>query len=364
MITKIGLNCIASFENLETLETDKKINLIYGLNGTGKSTLSNYLYDKTCTEFSDCTIEGLNDEIILVYNQKFIHDYFYESDNLKGIFTLSKENKEAEEKIRNAQKEIQKYDQEKIDKVKDKDRINGQLSRKKQDAENKIWEIKTTFTGGDRVLEFCLDGLKGKKEKLYSHISTVSKPSQKPEKTTEQLKKEVEPLKDENAQKFNSVPLINFKGSSIESDTLFHKVIIGNENSSVAELIKSLDNQDWVKKGLDYLPKEIDDSGALCPFCQNRTITLAVVSNIRDYFNETYENEIGKLRELRSNYETATNSIQSKETYETNPFIIESKTQFDNLYSRVLKLTIRRDRLFINISCITLTTVLWRNQTE
>ena len=93
---------------------------------------------------------------------------------------------------------------------------------------------------------------------------------------------------------------INFKGSSIESNTLLQKVIIGNENSSVAELIKSLDNQDWVKKGLDYLPKEIDDSGALCPFCQNRTITRAVVSNIRDYFNETYENEIGKLRELRS----------------------------------------------------------------
>ena len=142
MITKIGLNCIASFENLETLETDKKINLIYGLNGTGKSTFSNYLYDRTCTEFSGCTIEGLNDEIILVYNQKFIHDYFYESDNLKGIFTLSKENKEAEEKIRNAEKEIQKYDQEKSIKVKDKDRLNGELSRKRQDAENKIWEIK------------------------------------------------------------------------------------------------------------------------------------------------------------------------------------------------------------------------------
>ncbi|MHB8109620.1 MAG: AAA family ATPase [Syntrophorhabdaceae bacterium] len=41
MITKIGLNGITSFRNLATLETDRKINLIYGINGTGKTTLSN-----------------------------------------------------------------------------------------------------------------------------------------------------------------------------------------------------------------------------------------------------------------------------------------------------------------------------------
>ncbi len=51
MITKIGLNCIASYKNIAALETDKKINLIYGLNGTGKSTLSNFFYDKTDEAF-------------------------------------------------------------------------------------------------------------------------------------------------------------------------------------------------------------------------------------------------------------------------------------------------------------------------
>jgi len=40
MITKVSLNNIACFQNLTALETDKKVNLIYGLNGTGKSTLS------------------------------------------------------------------------------------------------------------------------------------------------------------------------------------------------------------------------------------------------------------------------------------------------------------------------------------
>lgn len=65
MITNIGLNCIASYKNLAALETDKKINLVYRLNGTGKSTLSNFLYDKADTAFSSCSIEGLNDEVLL-----------------------------------------------------------------------------------------------------------------------------------------------------------------------------------------------------------------------------------------------------------------------------------------------------------
>ncbi|PSD44229.1 hypothetical protein C7E23_03125 [Elizabethkingia anophelis] len=46
MITKINLNNVASYKSHTTLETDKKINLIYGLNGTGKSTLSNFLHKK------------------------------------------------------------------------------------------------------------------------------------------------------------------------------------------------------------------------------------------------------------------------------------------------------------------------------
>src|ERR1035437_3313050 len=99
MITKISLNKVASYKSLSTLETDKKINLVYGLNGTGKSTLSNFLYKQTDTKFKDCSIEGLNDADILVYNQTFIQDNFFESESLKGIFTLSKANKEAETKI-------------------------------------------------------------------------------------------------------------------------------------------------------------------------------------------------------------------------------------------------------------------------
>ena len=61
MITKISLNNITSFKNFTVLETDKKVNLIYGLNGTGKSTISDYLHKKTESKYADCSIEGLDE---------------------------------------------------------------------------------------------------------------------------------------------------------------------------------------------------------------------------------------------------------------------------------------------------------------
>jgi DNA repair exonuclease SbcCD ATPase subunit len=45
MITKITMNQVASFKKEARLEIDKKVNIIYGLNGTGKTTISDFLYN-------------------------------------------------------------------------------------------------------------------------------------------------------------------------------------------------------------------------------------------------------------------------------------------------------------------------------
>lgn len=125
MITKINLKNVACYKNHTTLETDKKINLIYGLNGTGKSTLSNFLYKRDEEPFSHCSIEGLDDDTqILVYNQSFIEDNFYESNSLKGIFTLSKQNKQVEIEITEVDNKINELNNE-------KQTIENQIAEKK-----------------------------------------------------------------------------------------------------------------------------------------------------------------------------------------------------------------------------------------
>lgn len=341
------MNNVASYKKPAILETDKKVNLIYGLNGTGKSVLSDFLYNKSNSCYNDCSIEGYNDEEILVYNQSFIQDYFYEPDNLKGIFTLSKENKEAEEKVRTAEKEIKIFETEKQDKITEKLKYENDLNTKKQTAEQKTWEIKTKFTGGDRVLEYCLEGLRGQKDKLFSHIISIAKPDQKPDKTTDQLKKEVDAIQGSTAQKYELLPKITLTTSDTESNELFQKHIIGNENSTVAELIKQLSNSDWVKQGLGYLPETISQTGEKCPFCQQNTITPELNEMIKNYFDESYENDIQEINNLKVKYELDFNSITKKDLYEQNPFISEKKNQFENLYNAVIN-SIEKNKTLIS----------------
>lgn len=153
MITKINLNNVACYKSLTALETDKKINLIYGLNGTGKSTLSNYLKNLTDEKYKSCSVEGINqNHEILVYNHQFIQENFFEEENLKGIFTLSKVNKDAETKISNALKEIKKLESAKEIKSKELEIEKTSLNRKLETAKNVVWKIKTEYSGGDRIL--------------------------------------------------------------------------------------------------------------------------------------------------------------------------------------------------------------------
>lgn len=338
MITKINLNKVACFKKPAFLETDKRINLIYGLNGSGKSTLSNFLYETAHSQFKDCTIEGLSGDEILVYNQTFIQDNFFESENLKGIFTLSKKNKEAEINISNADNEIKKIEAEKTVKEKELQKNNDEINTKQLSAKNKIWEIKTNYSGGDRVLEFCLEGYKSDGNKLLSYVEGLKKPENKPAKTIEVIKEEVQALAGENAQKFSALPSIIFSAHHVEEESLFQKQIVGNENSSVSGLINELGNSDWVKDGLKYLPIEIEDEKEDCPFCQEKTITKELLTSIKNYFDESYERDLNTLKEFLTTYRDAVKSIPVKSDFEADPNLASAKKDFEIKYNAFFKI--------------------------
>ena len=340
MITKITLKQVASYgENPVALETDKKINLIYGLNGTGKTTISNFLQSKNNPDFSGCSIEGLNDEKLLVYNQKFIDDNFYQ-DTQKGIFSLKSENKDAKVKVDNATQEIKKInDQIKNDEL--KTGFQFDLGKKKKSitdlqdtAEEKTWDIKTKYSGGDRILEFCLEGKMGSKKSLFEYISTLQKPIDKPKKTTEDLKKEAEATQGTNAKIYNEseIKKVDFNFWKIEEKEIFKKVIIGNENSQVAKLITKLNNSDWVKDGKKFI-NEPQTENETCPFCQQKTITKDLYEEIQNYFNETYQTKVTELETLEKEYWKEYQSIKNLETeFLKIDFIKNQETKFKLLF--------------------------------
>lgn len=345
MIAKISLNKVACFKKPAVLNTDKKVNLIYGLNGTGKSTISNYLYKSSDTKYNDCSITGLNDEELLVYNQSFIQDNFFEAENLNGIFTLSKTNKDAELKIANAQKEILKFEANKLNKEGEFQKTTSALSEKQSTAKTKVWEIKTKYSGGDRVLEFCLEGYKSDGFKLLTYIQSLKKPTESPTKTIDELKDEVQALAGDNAQKYIKLTAINFTAHESEYEPLFKKQIIGNENSTVAEFINKLGSSDWVKDGLKYVPSEIGTENETCPFCQEKTISEKLISNIKDYFDESYEADLNKLKTLLVEYSAAIKLIPDKSIFEANPKFTSFKKDFEIKYNKLIKILSDNEKL-------------------
>jgi wobble nucleotide-excising tRNase len=332
------LNGVASYKKPAVLETDMKVNLVYGLNGTGKSTFSDFLYKKTEQDYKACSIEGLNpDEEILVYNQTFIQDNFYQPEVLKGIFTLSKENKDAKTKILNAEKEIIRLDAIKNQKNTDLKKETKNISAKHVKSKDKIWEIKKSYTGGDRVLEFCLEGYRNDGNKLLSYVETLKKPDSNPTKTTDSIKEEVLALSGENAQKYNTLEPISFDVGEIETEQIFKKQIVGNENSTVSGLIKKIENSDWVKDGLQYLPKEIETENEICPFCQEQTISNQLLKSIKEYFDESYESDLTALKEFRKQYVEAIQLIPEKSIFESNSNFENYKKDFEINYNAFTK---------------------------
>jgi len=166
----------------------------------------------------------------------------------------------------------------------------------------------------------------------------VNKPLKEPDKSTDELKKEVEALKGENAKEYSHIPDINFNGHhNIETNPLFQKEIIGNENSAVSGLIKKFNNSDWVKSGLEFLKGENDNNGKLCPFCQ-QTIGEGIVNNIKDYFDKSYEKDFNELKQMLTDYKNLITSLPQKDDYNACYFIKENPTDFDNKYDAVIKI--------------------------
>lgn len=335
MINKIRMQNVASYKEPAELITDKKTILMYGLNGTGKSTFSNFFYDKDNAKYKECTIDGLNgEEEILVYNQKFVNDNFYEADSLKGIFTLSKENKKAKQTIEATSAELKKIQQEIQLKSDEAQKLQEKLELVRKKTEDSLWEVKTKYTGGDRVLEFCLDGLKGTKSKLCDYIINLQKQSSEPLKTIEEIKREVIILGN-SKNKLALLNYINIHAQKIEKATIFKKIIVGNENSTVANLINELGNSDWVKLGLQYIDLESDNEQA-CPFCQSGTINKKLIENIKLFFDESYERELQQLHFYRKQYNDVINLVSNFVIEQNEVIAKQDVLEFDAKYKEFL----------------------------
>ncbi len=237
---------------------NKKVNLFYGLNGSGKSTLGNFLQSKTDPIYQHCEISPSNVEHeIIVYNQNFVRDNFYEIPQQKGIFTLSEVNKDVEEAIEKAEYAIKKLEDSQSEIEINADKKNKEITNEESTLKEAVWKSKSKYERTE--LEFCLAGFKTK-DKFLQKIKDSQSSC---DSTIKDLKAEAKELNEQDGTPRESIQTISFSGSYIENEQIFESRIVGSEDSYLAELVEKLGNSDWVQSGMKYLN---DDEP--CPFCQ------------------------------------------------------------------------------------------------
>lgn len=337
MISKITMNNVSSFKNKAILETNKHANLIYGLNGTGKSTLSNFLYDIKNPCYKNCSIDGIKEsDELLVYNTKFVKDYFYESDNIQGIFTLSKTNS------RNVAKNKEykaKYEEARSEQIKIREEISKnekEFEKNEQDFEENIWQIKKEYHDNSDF-KYCFEGIKLHKKNLAEFL--LSKQLETYTLSIEQLREKIIQI-NTNDKKIDKLPFVFNDLYILENSSIFNKVIVGNENSSISDFIKNLNNSDWIKTGIDFL----DTSNGRCPFCQQQ-IDEKIVKEIKEYFDESYNNDLKRLNFIKNEYIEKINKLIDINDISNNEFGKKHIREINKIYS-VLN-GILKDNIFL-----------------
>lgn len=307
MISKIKISNIASYDETG-IEIDnlKKINFIYGANGSGKTTISNLLADEDC--YSNCSIEWEHEQKIdtLVYNKKF-RDENFGNTSITGIFTLGKATTEEKENIEGKQEKLETIKQEGIVK---KQTLEVQKKEKETEENNfkeKVFKdiykkkyklnFKEAFTGSMQKESF--------KSKLLSELDDKNSNLL----TFEELKEKYNTIFGKTPESISPFESIAFDEiTQIENQTIWHDKIIGKSDVNIAQLIQTLNLNDWVNKGRGYL----QDDDKTCPFCQEETITENFKSQLESYFDESFTENIKTIKSSTESHKTLVDNLINK----------------------------------------------------
>lgn len=333
MIKSIKIRKIATFDETGIDIPDfKKVNFFYGANGSGKTTISNFIYNPENEKFPDCQLDWQNGITLktLVYNKEF-RDRNFGKGTIAGVFTLGQATKEEAELIEEKRKELKDLEQKGIQQKKVFERQIEKRDDLENDFREEVWT--TIYKEHESYFKEAFKGVMQKKPFLTRLLDEFENNSADL-KTIEDLKERAKTILGEQPKSLDTISTITFSRiDEIEKDEIWSKKIIGKSDVEIAKMIQRLNINDWVNEGKKYLQED-----ETCPFCQQDTITKEFRNQLEGYFDESFTNDTNKVKELNEEYlrtfENLINELQLIESTEkTNK---ESKLDVEK-FSSLLK---------------------------
>lgn len=315
MITKIGINAVATFKEQQYLEGLRKFNYFFGSNGSGKTTISRVI-DKP-DDFTSCSIfwENQNQLEKRVYNRDFVARNFNQQ-KLSGIFTLGEATQETIDAIATTKKDLDDLQNE-IGALKNTlngaDGNGGKVAELEQHTKlykEKFFKMKQKYAdklSGNQTG----DGMRGfiKSQDIFMKKVLSEKTSNAAELLAlEELEKKAKAIFSNNNTRVDLLSEISTTEIlQHEKNSILQKRIIGKDDVDIAAMIKKLNNSDWVRQGLPFY--EANDG--VCPFCQQKT-NESFHKDISDYFDEAFTKDSNNVKTLIDDYSTGASRIQNQ----------------------------------------------------
>ncbi len=338
MIQTIQIKNVATFDNQGIQINDlKQVNFIYGTNGCGKTTFSTFIQDNSDPKFKDCSLTWENNLSlnVLVYNKNFRERNFGKG-KLNGVFTIGDATAEQIKVIEEKTEKLKSIKAEGIQKRETLDKLKAEKENLENDFKEATWskvyknyenDFKEAFAGSLQKESF--------KNKIFQESITNTANLD----SLENLRIKAKTIFGKQPQRIEPISQIIFdRILEIELNGLWKKIIVGKADVEIAKLIQRLNINDWVNQGRNYIQEDT------WPFCQQKTITTYFKTQLENFYDETYLNNITTLKELKQEYTNLTqNLINQLNVIEANQkALINSKLDIDK-YSAYLKTLISQN---------------------
>ncbi|HFM1238675.1 TPA: AAA family ATPase, partial [Escherichia coli] len=290
----LKIRSVKSYSDERNIEIDltKRINLVYGQNGSGKSTISGYFYKPEDEAYGSCSFSDTDKYRYIVYNSQFVEDSFYNKSEQPGIFTLSQENKEVMEALALNEKELSKLKKDIIRIDSDLEKKDKMIQKVVSEYQTKVWDKTSHIRKKDGGLGDLMAGYLQK----TSLFQRLSQQVEMEEIDTANLISDYIKLKSNKNVSYQSLSIPALPYFSDDQVGMLSTSLIPSGNSYLSMVIDRLGNSDWIRTGLSY----IDDDQ--CPFCQKNTIDDSFREEVRKIFDDAYDKMILRLKELQSSY--------------------------------------------------------------